>query len=58
MPGSTLRKSVSSMASTQNSAPSVFDSRHTNTARLTQSIAKTLTLCIEIDTPEFHVSGS
>src|SRR4029077_9257370 len=34
-------ESASSSASTQNSAPSVFDSRHASTARLTQSIITT-----------------
>ena len=34
-------ESASSSASTQNSAPSVFDSRHASTARLTQSMITT-----------------
>jgi hypothetical protein len=34
-------ESASSSASTQNSAPSVFDSRHASTARLTQSMMAT-----------------
>jgi hypothetical protein len=39
--GRPYRKSASSKASTQNSAPSVFDSRHASTARLTQSMITT-----------------
>jgi hypothetical protein len=39
--GRPYRKSASSRASTQNSAPSVFDSRHASTARLTQSMITT-----------------
>ena len=39
--GRPWRASASSSASTQNSAPSVFDSRHANTARLTQSMMTT-----------------
>ncbi len=35
------RESASSSASTQNSAPSVFDSRQASTARLTQSMITT-----------------
>src|SRR4029453_12560328 len=35
------RETASSSASTQNSAPSVFDNRHASTARLTQSMITT-----------------
>jgi hypothetical protein len=39
--GRPCRASASSRASTQNSAPSVFDSRHASPARLTQSMITT-----------------
>ena len=39
--GRPYRTSASSSASTQKSAPSVFDSRHASTARLTQSMMTT-----------------
>jgi hypothetical protein len=39
--GRPCRDSASSRASTQNSAPSVFDSRHASAARLTQSMITT-----------------
>ena len=39
--GRPCSKSASSSASTQNSAPSVFDSRQASTARLTQSMITT-----------------
>jgi hypothetical protein len=39
--GRRYRESASSSASTQNSAPSVFDNRQASTARLTQSMITT-----------------